>query len=30
VTEAQAWWIVAEVGVLALVALITFLLGRRA
>jgi hypothetical protein len=28
VTEAQAWWIVAEVGVVALVALIGFIRGR--
>jgi hypothetical protein len=29
VTETQAWWIIAEVGVVALVALLTFLLARR-
>jgi hypothetical protein len=28
-TEAQAWWIIAEVGVIALVTLVTFLLVRR-
>jgi hypothetical protein len=28
-TEPQAWWIIAEVGVIALVALLTFLLARR-
>jgi hypothetical protein len=28
-TEVQAWWIIAEVGILALVALLTFLLARR-
>ena len=28
-TEVQGWWIIAEVGVLALVALLTFLLARR-
>jgi hypothetical protein len=29
VTETQAWWIIAEVGVLALITLLTFLLSRR-
>jgi hypothetical protein len=29
VTVAQGWWLVAEVGVIALVTLITFLLARR-
>jgi hypothetical protein len=28
-TEVQAWWVIAEVGVIALVALLTFLLARR-
>jgi hypothetical protein len=28
-TEPQAWWIVAEVGVIALITLLTFLLARR-
>jgi hypothetical protein len=28
-TDTQAWWIIAEVGVIALVALLTFLLARR-
>jgi hypothetical protein len=29
VTETQAWWIIAEVGVVALITLLTFLLARR-
>jgi hypothetical protein len=29
VTDTQAWWIIAEVGVIAFVTLITFLLARR-
>jgi hypothetical protein len=29
VTETQAWWIIAEVGVIALITLLTFLLARR-
>jgi hypothetical protein len=29
VTVSQGWWLVAEVGVIALVTLITFLLSRR-
>jgi hypothetical protein len=28
-TVAQGWWLVAEVGVIALVALVTLLLSRR-
>jgi hypothetical protein len=28
-TETQAWWIIAEVGVVALITLLTFLLARR-
>lgn len=28
-TVAQGWWLVAEVGVIALVALVTLLLTRR-
>jgi hypothetical protein len=27
-TDTQAWWLIAEVGVIALVALLTFLLSR--
>jgi hypothetical protein len=29
VTETQAWWIIAEVGVVALITLLGFLLARR-
>jgi hypothetical protein len=29
VTDTQAWWIIAEVGVIALITLLTFLLARR-
>jgi hypothetical protein len=28
-TDTQAWWIIAEVGVIALITLLTFLLARR-
>jgi hypothetical protein len=28
-TDTQAWWIIAEVGVVALITLLTFLLARR-
>jgi len=27
-TEAQGWWLIVEVGIIALVALLTFLMGR--
>lgn len=26
-TDSQAWWLIVEVGILALVALLTFLMG---
>jgi hypothetical protein len=29
ITTGQAWWLIAEVGVIALVMLLTFLLSRR-
>jgi len=28
-TETQSWWIIVEVGILALLALVTFLAGFR-
>jgi len=28
-TDTQGWWLVVEVGVIALVAVLTFLLSRR-
>jgi EamA domain-containing membrane protein RarD len=28
-TETQGWWLIAELGILTLIALVTFVAGRR-